>query len=161
MAILGINISKDNPEFTKDDFTFWMPQFSKFINTDEGLLYFNKLYKICNAKIFYSIYGTDWEYAMCLAMAHYLTLISNQLGAPSGATLSEIAGGGNYKGILQSATVGDFSKSFDLDKTMSRKEESLFWNQTSYGAALMSLLASKPIASIMVVTSGSVNKKVQ
>ena len=161
MAILGININKENPEFTIEDFKLWMPQFKTFMNTEEGILYFNKLYKICNAKIFYSIYGTDWEYAMCLAIAHYLTLISNQLGAPSGSSLVEIAGGGTYKGVLQSATIGGFSKSYDLDKTMSQKEESLFWNQTSYGAALMALLASKPIASIMVVTSGPINKKVQ
>ena len=158
MAILGININKKNPEFTYLDFLVWMPQYSNFLNTEEGQLYFEKLYKLCNSKIFYSIYGNDWELAMSYAIAHYLTLISNQLQAPSGSKLNEIAGGGTYKGVLSSASVGNFSKQYDLDKTMNDKEEAKFWNQTSYGAALMSLLASKPISSIFVVTSGPLHK---
>ena len=55
MAVIGIQIDKKNPEFTKCDFTFWMPQFEKFMNTSDGDKYFTKLYKILNNKIFYSI----------------------------------------------------------------------------------------------------------
>lgn len=153
MAIIGIDINRENPTFTIFDFTFWMPQYKNFMKTDEGVLYFNKLYEIVNNKIFKSIFGTDWELAMSYGIAHYLTLIANQESAPSGSTLQQIAGGGNHKGILQSANVGGFSKSYDIDKTVLSEAESLFWNQTSYGTALMTLLKTKAIPSIMVVTS--------
>ena len=154
MAIIGINIDKKNPEYTSSDFTFWMPQYKRFIDTEEGQTYFNNIYEIVNHKIFESIFGTDWKLAMSYAIAHYLTLISNQLGAPSGSTLESIAGGGNIKGVLASASVGSFNKQYDLDKTMLNEQEALFWNQTSYGAALMALLKTKAIPSILVVTSG-------
>lgn len=157
MAILGITIDKQNPEFTSDDFTFWMPQFTNFITTEKGKKYFNKLSKICSDKIFESIYGTDWELAMSYGIAHYLTLISNQLQTPSGSSLEEIAGGGTYKGVLESASIGEFSKSYALDKTIVSEDEALFWNQTSYGAELMALLKTKAIPSILVVTSNPVN----
>lgn len=153
MAIIGIQLNRDNPSFTIADFTFWMPQYKEYMNTEEGQTAFNNLYEIANNKIFKSIYGTDWKFAMSLCIAHYLTLIANQLGAPSGDTLAGIAGGGTYKGVLESATIGDFSKSYRLDATLIEDDEAKFWNQTSFGAELMALLKTKAIPSIMVVTS--------
>lgn len=153
MAIIGINIDKHNPEFTKADFLFWMPQFTNFMNTTDGERYFDKLYTLANNKIFHSIFGSDWELAMSYCIAHYATLIAQQEQAPSGDTLQGIVGGGTTKGVLQSASVGGFSKSYDLGKTMLDSQEALFWNQTSYGSALMALLKTKAVPSIMVVTS--------
>ena len=156
MAVIGIQTNKKNPDFSIDDFCLWMPQYTKFMETDEGKRYFNKLYPLVNNKIFKSIFGTDWELAMSYAIAHYLTLIANQLQAPSGSSLQEVSGGGTTKGVLSSMSVGEFSKTYDLGKTMLSEDEAMFWNQTSYGAALMALLKTKPIASILVVTSNTV-----
>lgn len=159
MAIIGITLDRKNPSFTVDDFVFWMPQYKAFMETEEGQKYFNKLYTLANNKIFKSIYGTDWELAMSYALAHYLTLIANQEQAPSGDSLQGIAGGGSIRGVLSSASVGGFSKSYDIDKTVLSEDEALFWNQTSYGAALMALLKTKAVPSIMVVTSGPIVKQ--
>lgn len=159
MAIIGINVDKTNPSFEISDFTFWMPQFKKFMETSQGEKYFEKLYPIVNNKIFKSIFGTDWELAMSYGLAHYITLIANQEQNPSGSTLQEIAGGGTIKGVLSSASIGGFSKSYDIDKTMLSETETLFWNQTSYGASLMTLLKTKAIPSIFVVTSNPLGGK--
>lgn len=156
MAIIGIQLDRTNPEFTIDDFVIWMPQYTKFMQTEEGQKYFSKLYTLANNKIFKSIYGSDWELAMSYCIAHYLTLISNQMQAPSGNSLEAIAGGGSIKGVISSASVGGFNKTYDIDKTIVSENEALFWNQTSYGAALMALLKTKAVPSIMVVTSNPV-----
>lgn len=155
MAIIGIQLSRENPEFTAEDFVFWMPQYTNFIQTAQGQTYFNKIYELVNNKIFKSIFGSDWELAMSYAIAHYLTLIAQQMQAPSGDTLQGIAGGATH-GVLSSMSIGDFSKSYELDKTMVQDDEALFWNQTSYGAALMALLKTKGIPTIMVVTSNPI-----
>ena len=155
MAIIGIQLNRENPEFTSDDFIFWMPQYSKFIATVEGQKYFNKIYTLVNNKIFYSIFGSDWELAMSYAIAHYFTLIANQMQAPSGDTLQGIAGGATH-GVLSSMTVGSFSKTYHLDKSMLTEDEAMFWNQTSFGAALMALLKTKAVPSILVVTSNPI-----
>lgn len=153
MAIIGIDLNRDNPEFGILDFTFWMPQFKKFMETEDGVFHFNKLNKIADKKIFHSIYGTDWELAMSYAISHYLTIIARRTQSNSGSTLSQIAGGGVHSGILQSASIGGFNKSLDFSKTMVDSEEALFWNQTSYGSDLMALLKTKAVPSIFVVTS--------
>lgn len=156
MAIIGTQIDTNNPEYTACDFTFWMPQFTKFIATTEGQTYFDKLYKIANQKIFKSIYGTDWELAMSYCIAHYLTLIAQQQQAPAGNSLEGIAGGGTVRGVLSGMTVGSFNKQYDLDKTMVNEQESKFWNQTSYGQSLMALLKTKAVPTIFVVTSNPI-----
>ena len=153
MAVIGIQLDRKNPEFTQCDFTFWMPQFKKFIDTSEGQKYFDKLYNVVNNKIFKSIFGADWELAMSYGIAHYLTLIANQLQAPAGDTLQGIAGGGVTKGVLSHMSVGAFSKDYDINKTMVSENEAMFWNQTSYGTALMALLKTKALPSIFVVTT--------
>lgn len=155
MAIIGIQTNRENPDFTSADFVFWMPQYAKFIATDEGKTYFNKIYTLVNNKIYKSIFGADWELAMSYAIAHYLTIIANQMQAPAGDTLQGIAGGATH-GVLSSMTVGSFSKSYDLKMTMVDENEAMFWNQTQYGAALMALLKTKAVPSIMVVTSNPV-----
>ena len=151
--IFGTQIDKKNPPFTIKDFTFWMPQFKEYMETEEGQTSFDNLYTIANGKIFESIYGIDWKLAMSYCIAHYLTLIAQQTTSPSGSTLSEIAGGGVTRGVLSSASIGNFSKDYDLDKTMLSTEEAMFWNQTSYGASLMALLKTKAVPSMFVVTN--------
>lgn len=156
MAIIGIQTNRHNPPFTIDDFTFWMPQFAQFMRTNEGQTMFDNLYEIANNKIYKSIYGSDWKLAMSYCIAHYATIIAQQQQAPVGDSLSTIAGGGTTKGVLASMSVGGFSKAYDIDKTMSSDDEAKFWNQTAYGASLWSLLKTKNIASIFVVTSNPV-----
>lgn len=156
MAIIGIQLDRTNPIFTSVDFCFWMPQFKKYIETEEGQMYFNKLYKIANEKIFASIYGSDFEIAISLCIAHYLTLIAKQNANPTGSTLQEIAGGGTIQGIVSSASIGGFSKSYELGLTSVDSDEAKFWNQTSYGAQLMSLYKTKNVPSIFVVTNGNI-----
>ena len=156
--IIGIDTDRNNPAFTSSDFLFWMPQYTKFLATEQGLTMFNKLYPIANNKVFKSIFGTDWEYAMSLCIAHYMTLIAENMQAPSGSSLETIAGGGVVTGILSQASVGGFSKSYDFDKTLMADDSAKFWNQTKWGAMFMSLLETKSVATMMVVTNNDMRR---
>ena len=157
MAIIGINIDRENPEYTIADLKFWMPQMKGFLNTEEGVTAFNNLYPIADAKIYYSVYGADWKLAMSLCIAHYLTLLAQLEEAPAGDSLSEIAGGQATRGPIDSASVGSFSVNYAIDKTMVEKDEAKWWNLTVFGSQLMALLETKCYAGgIFVVTSNPV-----
>lgn len=144
MPIYGIQIDRRNPEYSLDDFTFWLPQFKSFMQTKEGLTYFNNLYPIANQKILYSIFGVDWQYAMGLCIAHYMYLIAHQAEKGDQFTsLGDIAGGGTPVGVLTSASIGGFSKSYDFARTMLSTEDAFFWNQSAFGQQLMALFTSK------------------
>ena len=146
--LIGVELDKKNPEFDIDNFLFWMPQFSKVINDR----YFEKLKNIANNKIYKSIYGSDWEYAMSLCIAHYMELLGQNHRIHQAESFKDLSGGSNYKGVMNSMTVGSFSKSIEVDKTLVTSEESFFWNQTSYGASLMALYKTKAVPSIFVIT---------
>lgn len=156
MAIIGINVNRNNPEYTKSQFLFWQPAFKNFEDIDT---YFDNIYPIVNEFVFKSIFGHDWPLAMSYAIAHYIVLIAQQSQTPAGTTLQELVGTGVNHGVLSSASIGGFSKTFDLDKTMSSDEEAAWWNQTSYGANFWTLMKTKHIPTIFVVTSGPITPK--
>lgn len=154
MAILGTFVDKKNPEYTLNDFLFWLPQFRNI----EGLqTLFDNLYPIANNKIFFSIFGTDWKYAMSLCIAHYAWIIGQNEVVQPATSLADIAGGSpTTGGILSSATIGGFNKSYDLDRSMISGNDKIWWNQSAYGKALMNLLGTKGNPAILVVTSNPV-----
>ena len=160
MAILGApEISNEQPEFTIDDFKFWMPIFSKAIDTKEGQVMYNNLYPIALEKIQYSIFGADWKKAMSLCIAHYATIIGNQQATPAPGTIAQAAAMGTTKGIITTAGIGQFNQTFDVDRSLSNTQDAIFWNQTQWGAELYNLFMSKPILSMIVVTPGPIGQR--
>lgn len=151
--IFGIALDRKNPEFTKADLEFWMPKLKPFLDTAAGQTAFENLYEIANEQIFHSIWGSKWKYAMSLCIAHYLILIAkNGVNGNVGNDLASIATLDTYAGILASMTVGSFSKSYDLAKTMVDTDDAKWWNLTSPGAQLMAMFKTTAAPSIFVVT---------
>lgn len=144
---------KDNPKFTIDDFTFWIPDYESYCKTQDGIKMFNKLKRLANSKILYSVFGTDWEMAMSLCIAHYATIIGKQKQLPAGQTLAEASSRGGSTGVLTGMTLGNFGKTYDLERSMSDSTDARFWNQTKYGQQLYNLFESKGVFTILVVTS--------
>ena len=152
--IFGITLDRTNPDtYTIDTLKFWMPQLGPYFSTEDGGEAYKKLYALANDKIFYSIWGTDWEYAMSLCIAHYITMIAKQGQNTNGDTLAAVAAADTYNGVVSSMSVGSFNKTFDLASTLiNDADDAKWWNLTSYGAALMALYKTKAAPSIFVVT---------
>lgn len=159
MAVLGAPMGEwqNNPEYTVCDFKTYMKAFKMFADTDEFESYYDIFYPIANQKILYSIFGVDWKMAMSLCIAHYIALLGSQEGAPVGSTLADVgASNGGSGGIMTSANIGGFAKSWDLDHSMSGSKDAIWWNSTKWGKQLYNLFMSKPVLSMVVVTSGPV-----
>lgn len=155
MAIIGLDTNRKNPSYTIDDFTFWIPKMKPFRQTEEGIKYFNKIYPLANNKVFYSIFGSDWEYAISLVIAHYITLIGKQTTRPVGNTLADATSDNTVNGVLTGVSVGGFSKQYDYNSVMSsNNDDALFWNQTPYGVSFWAILQTKSNPAIFVVTDG-------
>lgn len=151
--IFGIALDRKNPEYTKADMLLWMPKLRPFLETEDGDAIFNMLLEVANEQIFHSIWGSKWKYAMALCIAHYLILIAkNGVNGNVGDDLSSVATLDTYPGMLSSMTVGSFSKSYDLTKTMIDTDDAKWWNLTSPGAQLMAMFKTTAAPSIFVVT---------
>lgn len=121
---------------------------------------FNRLFPIAYDKIFYSVFGKDWYYAMSLCIAHYNYLINiqtpNTISPNKKIGLKDVTGGGVTRGVMTSAQIGGFSKNYDLGYTALTTEEALFWNQSAYGMSLLALFKAKATLTMFVVTNGPV-----
>lgn len=119
---------------------------------------FNALFPIAYGKIFYTVFGKDWYYAMSLCIAHYNYLINiqvpNSINPARKIGLSDVTGGGVTRGVMTNASIGGFSKTYDLNYTALSTEEALFWNQSAYGMSLLALFKSKATLTMFVVTNG-------
>lgn len=119
---------------------------------------FNRLAPIAYDKIFYTVFGKDWYYAMSLCIAHYNYLINiqvpNTLSPNKKIGLSDVTGGGVTRGVMTSASIGGFTKSYDLGYTALTTEDALFWNQSAYGMSLYALFKAKSTLTMFVVTNG-------
>lgn len=161
MALLGVPFSdsSENPEFNINDLKFWIPTFKNYLETSDGQVMFDNLYPIANSKILYSVFGSDWKLAISLCIAHYATLIGKLEQAPNGDTLGEVAGSGVMNGVINSVSIGGFSKTFDLSHTMSDDKDAIWWNSTTWGMQLYNLFRSKPAPTIFVVTPTVINQR--
>lgn len=170
MALLGTIVDRTNPpkaidadgkptrEYTIADLKFWIPSL-KNVNAEELQTMYDNLFPIAYNKIFYSVFGSDWYYAMSLCIAHYNYLINtqipNNIDPSKEISLSEVTGGGVPRGVMTSASIGGFTKSYDYSlTTVSGSAEAMFWNQSAYGMSLMALYKSKSTLTAFVVTDG-------
>lgn len=135
-------ILTDNPQFTKEDFS---SIFRIFNIQQEECLYedaipievFNLFYNMANKSIKYDRFKSQWKYAMCLYIAHYLTLyLQTQSGIPgSKAALASSL----PKGIASSKSVDGLSVSYDF---MGLSEDFAgygTWKLTTYGQQLITI----------------------
>ena len=136
MPVFGLPRNTKNPEFKDVIFNMWCPEFKKYLENPENKAKYEYLKtEFANKRIKKAIFGSDWEYAMSMCIAFYLTLIvkAENAGTPS---LSRLAENSNPVGRVDSYSVGSLSKQMNFDSIMLTTEEALFWNQNKYGVSL-------------------------
>ena len=86
-------------------------------------------------------WGSLWQLAAGLFLAHYATLYLKTIqNNPNGSSnLSEVTAAGQLFGIVNSATLGDASISYDTNAATSLTQDWGQWNLTAYGQQYASL----------------------
>ena len=144
MAIQGLPTPGQNPEFSKETFSIFCPKLTEGVNDSNNEQAYNKFLEICNTKILYSYFIDDWEYAMSLAIAHYICITDTNYVQAIGADTA-------VGGVMSSRSVGGVSYTYDLDKTMNDNPAYKFWQRTGYGNQLIALSSAKGWVGILVV----------
>lgn len=135
MPVFGLPRNTKNPEFKDVIFNMWFPEFKSYLEKEENRVKYEYFKQLANQRIKKALFGSDWEYAMSLCIAFYMTQVirAENKGTPS---LSKLAEDSNPKGRVDNYTVGSLSKSMSFDSIMLTTEEALFWNQNDYGVKL-------------------------
>lgn len=133
--IYGIPTDIKNPEFDKETFKAFIPEYSDYVDSHGGNIVFENYYKVSNARVRKNIFGDDWEYAISLCIAHYIDM-QNKRNQQS-RSLSSLSENSGIKGNEKAGSRTVFSYN------TSNKPDSLFWNNTVYGQTLYTLMESK------------------
>ena len=144
MIIHGIPPAGKNPKFMRSTFCIYCPKLKEWVMSPENDAAYKKFLETCNSKISYAYYTDDWEYAMSLAIAHYVCITNPEYVQAIGADTAE-------GGVMSNRSVGGVSYTYDLDKTMNDNQAYKFWARTGYGNQLINLSASKGWLGVLVL----------
>ncbi|RLI51993.1 hypothetical protein DRO61_00895 [Candidatus Bathyarchaeota archaeon] len=150
MPVYGMPDKVTNPTFEKDTFKLLIPKFKVFVDGEEGEQIYEIFKDIANDQIYSNIWGKKWNYAMCLAIAHYLDM--NNYDRESSYSLNESKKDSGPKGFRVSETTEDKETvSYSLEDVTVAKSYTKFWNATEYGRRLITMLQSVGVPTIIVV----------
>ena len=151
MPIYGLPESQTNPEFTIAKFKLLMPRFKDFVTAEDGSQVYDIFKEIANDQILINTFGAKWEYAMSLAIAHYLDM--NNYDRESSYSLHESKKDSGMKKIIVSENLGENqSRSYSTDEITVTSNYAKFWNTTEYGRRLITLLESQGVPTLFVVS---------
>lgn len=91
-----------------------------------------------NVSVLPSRWGTMWEYAAGLYVAHFCAMYLKTY-SPSSDSAEQVASGADQIGVVKSATIGDTSISYDNSAITAATQEWGSWNATIYGSQLVTL----------------------
>jgi hypothetical protein len=117
----------DNPEYTKDTFLSYYPQFAGVPD-----VFLTMYLNLAHATVKYSRWDDMWLMAMGLFVAHFCTLYL-QSAASATSTAAQIVAAGEARGLTTSKSVGDVSKSTDYNTIAQGLNSWAMWLSTTFG----------------------------
>lgn len=144
-------VSGNTSTYTKEMFFEDFPQFTKLVEnqtptdpptyTQVSLLpesMLNTFIIMANAAILEKRWFEKWRYAMGLFIAHYSAMyLSSYRPAEENTTPSDASSSGAVVGVVQSASLGDASVSYDVSAISTATDKWGAWNSTTYGQTLV------------------------
>lgn len=128
-----------NPPFSADDFRAVYPHF--FGAATVGRFpadVLDMFIQFANASIKYRRYHKGWKLAMCLFVAHFLTLYIQSAVDPD-APAAAVIQAGQTKGLTASKSVDGVSVSYDFSTALADLDGWAAWKLTNYGTQLATL----------------------
>lgn len=128
--IVGLPDAKSGPAVELETFYKYIPNLKSYVEANKDI--FNMYNEKCRTQLNYTYWGNDWEFALSLAIAHYMCITNPSL--PQGLGNDSAAGG-----VMSSRSVDKINYSYDTSKYMSDHQSAHFWNLTGYGRTLFTL----------------------
>lgn len=141
--LVGLPKAQEGPAVELDTFYKYIPALKSYVEANKET--FNTYNDKCRKQLNYNYWGTDWEFALSLAIAHYICITNPALPQVIG---NDTAAGG----VMSSRSVDRMSYSYDTNKYMSDHQSAHFWNLTGYGRTLFILSESRGYIGMFIGT---------
>lgn len=132
----------------------FLSDFSQFTNESGASLVPDSMLStfvdMANDSIFPDAWGSSYQYAAGLFVAHHCALFL-QTYAPNSASGSVVAGNAENVGTVKSAQMGDTSVSYDNSAVTNATEKWGAWNATKYGMQLSTMARGLGITGSFII----------
>lgn len=135
--------SNGNPNYKVEDFYLIFPFFQGKVPQTMVEYYIG----LAHSSLSYKQYGEQWNYAMSLYVAHFLTLyLQLSQGLTEDSPVSSIIKNSLAQGLISSKSAGDLSLSYDYSYIDNDLNSWAAWKMTKYGQIFASIakLIGKP-----------------
>lgn len=142
----GLPAPTTPPRFSKKDFEIYIPKLAWILKDATKRPLLDKAIQKSQERLNYSIWQTDYDEALCLAVAHFIVQTLPDF-AQSTDNATEVGG------VMTSRTIGSVSYNYDIDYTMpaGAKDGSWgYWLSTGYGRRLVTLALNRGFVGLIV-----------
>lgn len=161
LAAANVPQPGEQGNYTKALFREDFPQFTKIIPSEEengqelvADLVPEKMLRNfiiqANESILPSRWGSMWQYAAGLYVAHFAALYLKTYSSGSD-NARQVAAGAEQTGVVKSAVMGDTSISYDNTAITAGTEKWGAWNATQYGAQLVTMARMVGMGGMLVI----------
>lgn len=145
-GLYGLPYPTKPPRFSKDDFKIYIPKLAWVMNEKSLEPLVSKAIKKCQERLNAGALGTDYDEAICLAVAHFLvqTLPSFAESTDSDPTVG---------GVMSNRSMGGVSYNYDISYTMPMDADSGIYGYyltTGYGRRLVNLILNRGFVGVIV-----------
>lgn len=142
----GLPAPSEPPRFSKKDFEIYIPKLAWVLKEASLKPLLDKAIKKMQERLNYSILQSDYDEALCLAVAHFIvqTLPQSAVSTDNDAVVG---------GVMTNRTIGEVSYNYDIDYTMPMGAKDGCWSYfltTGYGRRLVSLALNRGFVGLIV-----------
>lgn len=142
----GLPPPTEPPKFSEDDFKIYIPKLAWILKEKSLRPLLDKAIQKSQERLNYNILQTDYDEAICLAVAHFIVQTLPEFAQSTDA--DSVVGG-----VMTQRTVGAVSYNYDIDYTMpmGAKDGSwAFWVTSGYGRRLVALVLNRGFIGLIV-----------
>lgn len=142
----GLTNPVEPPPFNEEDFKIYIPKLAWILKEKSKRPLLDKAIKKSQERLNYGILQTDYDEAICLAVAHFIV---QTLPESAVSTDADSAVGG----VMTNRSVGQVSYNYDIDYTMpmgAKEGWASYWLGTGYGRRLVNLVMNRGFVGLIV-----------
>ena len=128
--LVGLPKAQSGEPVSLEVFCNYIPNLKSYVEAHKET--FNMFNEKCRKQLNYTYWKEDWEFALSLAIAHYICITNPEL--PQSLDNDSAVGG-----VMSSRSVDKINYNYDINKYMSEHQSAHFWNLTGYGRTLFTL----------------------
>lgn len=142
----GLPAPTDPPAFSEEDFKIYIPKLAWILKEKSYRPILDKAIKKSQERLNYTIWQTDYDEAISLAVAHFLVQTLPEFAQSTDAA-AEVGG------VMTNRQVGAVSYNYDIDYTMpmgAKDGWAAYWLTTGYGRRLVTLALNRGFVGLVV-----------